>query len=595
MVECAGPAPEPLLRQLRDEAHYGDRLIFVCDCEPSERNAATSIRIFEEMEGFAPGVEVELIELTVPGGVAFETRLELGYAALQDAMGPILTIDTATRLERGSLAPLRAALAVANAPDLIELSAGDDDPYLLPRLMIAPKLLRDPGRPKADGPGGAVALAQHLQAMALRMEQVAISKDMPPRLIEPGPSTARAFAVVGGQGKDTCEAVTALLPALWQRATPGGRAAMLPILLEAGLMPPPAQPAPACIGRAPLRVWRGGHHAHRMPLAYPALQPLWEERIMLVEDPAVADLLTIAHPLDALTLAPEAARAVERGIPAALLSEEPFWDSLFSPDLMAAQITLPAAHLGELRLHQLNHHRSAIFDFECIPYYLLTEHRFASVYAARFGRNARLEPEDWAAAWAARPSDIVFMAERRMEKFHDVRLPEAGLIGLCAWRSRLAAGCEGDGVERLGASWNGGRTRFELPDWHLDKMIRLDGRTRLFSALENTHQPLSLSEKLFDAFACGAVPVYMAAPGHAIERLGLPDGTWINLWGNDEAGALRLLKAASYNAVDWKSYVRAQRSLASLFAESEAMVKERRRLARVLISELEAVRTQGTV
>lgn len=588
MVERAGPAPQPLLWQLRKETQPGDRLVFLCNHDPKERNAAVEIKTFEEMEGFGPGINVEVVALAAPNGVAFETRLELGYAALREAEGPILTLDTGTRLEPNALAPLRAAVAGSDVPDLVQQRSGVDDPYLLPQLVIAPRLLRDPDRPRADGAGGTVALAQHFFAAASRVEQVAVPADLLPRLAEPGPRAARALTVLARQGQETLESVMSLLPALWQRATPGGRAAMMPILSEAGLIPPAAPASVPCIGRAPLKVWRGGPHAHRMPLAYPALQPLWKGRIMLVEDPGAADLLTIAHPLDALTLAPDAAGAVERGVPAALLSEEPFWDSLFSPDPMAARITLPAAHLGELRLHQINHHRSSIFDFEKIPYYLLTEHRFVSVYAARFARNARLLPEDWAAAWAARPRDIVFMAERRMEAFHDITLPEAGLVGLCAWRSRLAAGCKGDGVERLGASWSGGRTRFELPDWHFDKMIRLDGRTRLLSAIENTHQPLYLSEKLFDAFACGTVPVYMAAPGHAVERLNLPEESWVNLWGFDEAEIPSRLREVMASGIDWRAYAKAQRALAALFDRLDWVVKERERGGRALISELVA-------
>ncbi len=40
--------------------------------------------------------------------------------------------------------------------------------------------------------------------------------------------------------------------------------------------------------------------------------------------------------------------------PLVLMSEEPFWDSLRSPDPLAWRITVPAAHLGARGLHQVN-------------------------------------------------------------------------------------------------------------------------------------------------------------------------------------------------------------------------------------------------
>ena len=347
-----------------------------------------------------------------------------------------------------------------------------------------------------------------------------------------------------------------------------------------------APAAPALTGRAPIRVLVTGRHAHRTPFAYPALAPLWEGAVALTEAPEAADLLIYAHPLDpgAMT-APLAERVARQPLPVALLSEEPFWDSLFSPDPLAHAISLPAAGLGTLRLHQVNHHRSPIYDFDRIPYYLLTDPRYIARYRGLFARNAALSPQDWRAAFAARPVQAAFMAERRPERFHDLEIPAGDLIGLCAWRTRLAEAYATGPVERLGASWQGGETRFALADWHADKLARLDGRTRILSGIENTHQPTYLSEKIFDAFACGARPLYVASAGHRLHDLGLPEGAWINLWGHDSDAAAAAIDAAPWDQAFFARYAQAQSLLAALFGDERAVAAERSRLGHAIVAQ----------
>lgn len=302
----------------------------------------------------------------------------------------------------------------------------------------------------------------------------------------------------------------------------------------------------ACAGSSEiplvLKVFKTGPHSHRTPLSYPALRPLFEGRIELVDHPSQADLYVFAHVLD-IQEAPFAVIADwrVRNRPLVLLSEEPFWDTIWGQRPLDPLIYVETAW-GALPVHQLNHCTSDIFRFEKIPYYLLTNHRFANAYRYRFARNAARTAQDWAADVAQRPVDLAFMFERRAERHHWVEWPTADLTGLCSWRTDLAEACTTGVVERLGQSWQGGQSRFALTtDWHLDKLARLDGRARMMGAIENTHQPDYLTEKFFDAFACGAMPVYWASPGHRVHTLALPEGSWINLWGlTPEAAAERL-------------------------------------------------------
>jgi len=334
-----------------------------------------------------------------------------------------------------------------------------------------------------------------------------------------------------------------------------------------------------------IKVFKHGEHAQRTPLSYPALAPIFADIIELVDLPERADLYVFAHSLD-IAVAPRA--LVEdwrsRRRPVILLSEEPFWDTIWGRRPLARERVIDTAH-GPLPVIQLTHHTSPIFHFDRIPYYLLTNHRFANTYAARFARNAQLSPADWQALFASRRADLIFMFERRPEPYHNMRWPQGEIIGLCAWRTALAEACKAGKVERLGASWQGGPTRFELDNWYLDKMIRLDGQTRMLAAFENTHQPNYITEKIFDAFACGALPIYFASPHHRIHGFGLPETSWINLYDLSIPDAVERIEEITFSPEFFDAYTEAQQRLAALFCDAGAWLDERQRLHQALQQE----------
>ncbi|WP_150297387.1 glycosyltransferase family 10 domain-containing protein [Salipiger aestuarii] len=336
----------------------------------------------------------------------------------------------------------------------------------------------------------------------------------------------------------------------------------------------------------PIRIFVTGRHAHRMPLSYPALRPLFEGRVIRVEDPAEADLYVLAHVMDV----DQAPRAMiedwrRRRRPVVVLSEEPFWDTIWGTRPLQREIRVDS-RFGALPVVQLIHTTCDIFRFRRIPYYLLTNPRFERAYAAMFARNAARRPEDWSRDWAERRAGITFMFERRPEGYHDVDWPEEDLAGLCAWRTRLAEALPEPLSERLGRSWQGGQSRFDLDDWHADKLARLDGRSRMIGAFENTHQPDYVTEKLFDAFACGALPLYAASPWHRVHELGLPQDSWLNL--HDLApimAAARILQARP----DPEAYAEAQARLAALMGDAALWAEERAALGARVLAALEEV------
>lgn len=339
-----------------------------------------------------------------------------------------------------------------------------------------------------------------------------------------------------------------------------------------------------------IRVFKTGRHAKRTPLSYPALWSLFEAEIELVERPEMADLYLFAHVMD-IQEAPEnlVLDWRRRRRPVVLLSEEPFWDTIWGGRPLEPVIFVETDY-GALPVHQLNHSTSEIFRFARIPYYLLTNPRFENAYRQRFRRNVQRSLADWQAAFAARPKDISFMFERRPESYHAVSWPDAGLIGLCSWRTELAEACHGARVERLGQSWQGGQTRFELKtDWHMDKLIRLDDRPRLMGALENTHQRDYVTEKFFDAFACGALPVYYAGPEHRIHDFGLPAESWVNLHGLTPPDAARKLMSHRVGRGELEAFCEAQRALAGLMGDPDVWQEERPRLGLAVLAALEGL------
>jgi len=353
-------------------------------------------------------------------------------------------------------------------------------------------------------------------------------------------------------------------------------------------------------GRARLRLYLAGRHWRRTPFSYPALAPLWQDRAVALPEPNKADLIIWANPRDpARTSDEQAETGTGKGKAAThvLFSEEPLWDTIFGPDPLARRISVPGPYSTALVLHQVNHHRSPVFAFDRIPYYLLTSSDYASRYAACFARNARLCPADWKAAFAARQRALIFMAERRPEAFHDMVRPEGDLIGLCAWRTLLAEACaKGDlvkGTECVGVSWGNGESRFVVDDWHQDKLNRLDGQVRILSAIENTHQPDYISEKIFDAFACGARPLYTASPGHRLHDLGLPPESWVNLWDMETAAAAREIADLTWDDGFFAAYAVAQVQLARLWTDPSIIVAERGRIGRALVAELDRLADLG--
>lgn len=327
-----------------------------------------------------------------------------------------------------------------------------------------------------------------------------------------------------------------------------------------------------------------GKNAHRTPFAYPAYRAVAGPRIEIVADPADADVLLFAYVLNIHETADTVAALLEAdpGKRLVVMSEEPLWDSTNSG---AFHRPVNTAAFGKARhvfsYAQINHTTSDAFRFELIPYYLTTHDEFALRYGALLESQAARGPRG-PGDWTGRPIDTAFFAERRMlRQKYDVDFPERGLRGLSVYRSEVAELFDGSRDLRVGRGWeqDDAPPRQALPDWHLDKLARLRGAARVVSGLENTCQAWYVTEKLFDAFACGAIPLYWVPPGSDwIDRL-VPPESYLNLHGLSPEEAAQAIRDFAPDAAYAEAWRAAVAGLAERFACLDDLLDQRRLFA----------------
>ena len=582
LLRDAGDAAARLCTDIAAVAQPGDEVILVDDTGGGANFHTTAVvRNFAAMRGWPDDLRVEVISTGTRGtgdlGAAINIALDHARA------DHLLILPGTARLAPGlDVARAQAAshdllTCAVMAPDII---APKTPSAHLSRLLFSQNLVRELHCVEGRDAGGYLPLLAGLLAHAQTPGQCSEVIAALPPLPRATPDWLALWEMhLPDEG---------LITEALEGAAVGTGHIVAAALSRAYCRPKLAAPAP--LKEGPLQVMLSGPHARRSPFSYEGLRPLWQDRIEIITDPNKADALLFSHPWDVRDMPAEVAQSIEKrpNRPCALFSEEPFWDTLFSPDPLARRVTLPAGPLGQVSLAQINHHTSPIFDFDHIPYFLLTDAAYAPRYAKMFSRNAARSPQDWQADFADRATQAVFMAERRPERFHNLRNAAGGLTGLCAWRTHLAEIYQTGTVARCGASWQDGvPVRQALDDWHADKLAQLDGTARIISGLENTHQPTYLSEKLFDAFACGARPLYFAEPAHRLWRMDLPPEAWINLADHTPGQAVETIDAAPWDLGFFENYALAQKRLAALWSDRAKIAAEKQRLSRALAWELD--------
>ncbi len=336
-----------------------------------------------------------------------------------------------------------------------------------------------------------------------------------------------------------------------------------------------------------IRIKLCGGFQNRNPFAYePFLNHLTSE-IALVDEAEDADLLLISHPMDLELSSAEFAMmlAQQKRLRLVLLSEEPFWDTGWGRDPFCRDLISESIH-GSFTCRVISHQTTTVFKTSHLPYFLLTDPRYIAHYRPLFDYNAGMSVAGWLAHFRSAEIDAAFFSERRLAPRDRITFAASDVWGLSWYRTRFAERCRKGHVLRAGKGWGDDPPRQSLPDWHADKLTRLNRRCRYLGAFENTHQADYISEKIFDAFAVGAMPLYFAAENHAVHQL-IEPGSWLNFYATPpRAPAFDARRPVSL--AEAEAYAAAQIQLAKTMCDLAATESDLDRICKATLKELRA-------
>lgn len=256
-----------------------------------------------------------------------------------------------------------------------------------------------------------------------------------------------------------------------------------------------------------------GKRSNRTPLAYGTYRDYTGERLIYASSPEESDLLLTGHCGDFLdnSLDIERLKRNNPRLKLVVISEEPFWDTVHFRSICTRISKNVFLLSGGGWFYLFNHMNSELFSYETVPYFLTTDMNYIVRYRIMMENEMRKQEE--------RQGLVGFFEKRTAKSFlHE----EDGAKCLCVFRSELA-GSLSDIAELNGLGHTpGAKPRQNLPDWHLDKLARCSGRFKMMFAIENTFCPDYATEKIFDAYACGCIPIYYGPKNHSVvTKLGL--------------------------------------------------------------------------
>lgn len=337
-----------------------------------------------------------------------------------------------------------------------------------------------------------------------------------------------------------------------------------------------------------IKVHLFGKHSNRTPLSYSAYSAVFDKHIDFTNDPLAADYIVSGFNIDFRDNAETVQIILSKNpdVKFVVFSEEPLWDTIWSgaPSSIDAEIQLKTCSgIHTLKYKFISHLTSSIFRFEKLPYFITTSDDFFIRYLNLFHRNSKWSNSDIRSLWSNAPIDCAFIAARRPSPSFDISLLSGQVLGLNRFRTLVAERVATQkNVYLEGLGWGTDIARQTLPDWHLDKLAMLDKKCRVVSALENTHVADYISEKLFDAYAVLAAPIYHALPGHRALELVNPS-SFINTAGLSADEAADSISEFIANDSFLDAFRDSQKRLYALFSDARNLHTERARVAAATI------------
>ena len=329
-----------------------------------------------------------------------------------------------------------------------------------------------------------------------------------------------------------------------------------------------------------------GTHSNRTPFSYDAFRPGFEKHVQYEDTIEDADLCVTGFELDykGNTSIIRAALEENPGLNLKVTSEEPLWDTAWTDDPLArtSSLGMSDSELPSIPYAICNHQNHDVFDFERLPYFITTDDKFFLRYATAFSRNAALSEDELLKVWTTTMVRAAFYAEKREKEKYNIRMPEHDIFGLALHRLSVSEKVRRGPVLRIGKGFSTDTARQVIPDWHLDKLAASDRNCLILSALENTHQINYVTEKIFDAFAVLAVPIYYASPNHRIHSL-VPEESWINIFGMTASQAATQIDSFEPSRTFARAYLETQKRLSHLFSDPVTLFKERQRVVDAMV------------
>ncbi|WP_299421868.1 exostosin family protein [uncultured Shimia sp.] len=350
---------------------------------------------------------------------------------------------------------------------------------------------------------------------------------------------------------------------------------------------PPAVYTPSVVATSGPSICFFGNHSNRTPLSYPAFQQAVQGKFQIASDPTRADVIMTGYNVDFRENV-EVYETISQNSPDTkfmVVSEEPLWDSLWSGGF-SSQNRKAKCGDAEVDYVFLNHSNSEIYAFDKIPYFLLTNDDLLARYGLLIAPNCNLKPKELLDRWQNADISAAFIAERREGSKYTKNVPEHAVYTLSSYRSEIAAKTIGDNVLREGKGWHSDKPRQDLPDWHLDKLAALNGRVRVMSSFENTHQKDYISEKIVDAFVVGGIPTYFADKDHSIHKLVSPRCV-INTFGKSADEGAKMISEVAPDLEMAEAWIETARYLRKTFTDHDAIVAERVRVAEAVLREVD--------
>lgn len=318
-----------------------------------------------------------------------------------------------------------------------------------------------------------------------------------------------------------------------------------------------------------------GRHSKRTPFAYRDYRSIFEQEFDYSDDPFSADIILTGFIKD-FNDNKELVDQIKRKNPSAklvVISEEPLWDTIWTSNFIDKTIEIICSDKS-YTVYQYNHYNSSSFEFSSYPYYLTTNNRFFARYCSIFQNISKHSEKDILSFWHSAPFRTSFIAEKRLGNNYAKSYPEQNTWGLSKYRTDLALNFSGHNNLIEGKDWKLNQVRQALPDWHLDKLAKLNKKSVFISAIENTYYKTYITEKIFDAYACLGIPLYISGAKHGIRNI-INSGSWIDLYDLNSKEAFDKINGFTPDFAFAQEYLQELKNLSLYFSNFHTYILER--------------------